>query len=166
MNKFNLFAFLCFSLLLTINISAQKWETFEAKEYNLKINVPQNWSTSTGEIDGIPYLESVSPDETVYLMIYVYQDASISTEQLLDNAVNDLGIALEGEATNRNLNGMDAWVAEAGGVINDDMVGLYVAAATYDVNNYVAYIFTGIDFFEKNYKVMNQIIESMSPIKK
>lgn len=163
--KFLLFLSICLIFLLSNNSLAQKWETFEAQDYNIKISIPSNWKTSAGVDGDIPYLESFDPEETVYLMIYVYKDASISTEELLGMAVNDLGIALRGEANNENLNGMDAWVAEAEGLINDMEVGMYITAATYDDNNYVAFIFTSIENWDKNFSVMNKIIDSLSPLK-
>lgn len=152
--------------IYSFNVSAQSWETFEASDFNIKISIPSNWKTSTGNEDGIPYLEATSSDQSMFLFIFVYKDITISTEELLNNAINDLGISIEGEAANENLNGMDAWVAETVGIIDDMEVGLYITAATYDENNYVAYIFTPIEFFYKNSQVMNKIIDSLSPMKK
>lgn len=158
-----------FSLLLLVFLflsgtaSSQEWEIFEASEYNIKISVPPNWKTSTGTQDGIPYLEGISPDETLSLFIFVYKDAGINTQELLNNAVNDLGIALEGESAQENLNGMDAWVASAAGSIDGTEIHMFIAAATYDENNYVAYIFTAADNSEKNAPTMNKILDSLAP---
>lgn len=160
-----------FSLLLLVFLflsgtaSSQEWEIFEASEYNIKISVPPNWKTSTGTQDGIPYLEGISPDETLSLFIFVYKDAGISTQELLNNAVNDLGIALEGESAQENLNGMDAWVASAAGMIEGAEIDMFIAAATYDENNYVAYVFTSAANAENNAATMNRIIDSLAPIK-
>ncbi len=153
-------------LFFSINLSAQSWETFEAADYNIKISIPGNWKTDTGSQGDIPYLEATSPDQSMFLYIFVYKDASISTEELLDNAIDDLGIEMEGEANNENLNGMDAWVAVTAGLIDDMEVGIYITAATYNADNYVAYIFTPIEYFDKNAVVMNKIIDSLAPIKK
>lgn len=144
---------------------SQQWETFEAPEYNIKISIPPNWKTTTGTQDGIPYLEGISADETMSLFIFVYKDASISTKDLLNNAVNDLGIALEGESAQENLNGMDAWVASATGMIEGAEIDMFIAAATYDENNYVAYVFTSAANAENNAATMNRIIDSLAPIK-
>lgn len=99
------------------------------------------------------------------LFIFVYKDASISTKDLLNNAVNDLGIALEGESAQENLNGMDAWVASATGMIEGAEIDMFIAAATYDENNYVAYVFTSAANAENNAATMNRIIDSLAPIK-
>ncbi|QOJ27402.1 MAG: hypothetical protein HRU80_00400 [Ignavibacteriales bacterium] len=152
-------------LFLTGASYSQEWETFEATEYNVKISLPPNWKTSTGSQDGIPYLEGISADETMSLFIFVYKDASISTQELLNNAVNDLGIALEGESAQENLNGMDAWVASATGVIEGAEIDMFIAAATYDENNYVAYVFTAAANAQKNVATMNKIIDSLAPLK-
>lgn len=162
--KRSLSLFLLF-LFLSGTVSAQQWETYEAADYNIKFSIPGNWKTSTGDQDGIPYLEGISADETMSLFIFMYKDASISTKDLLNNAVNDLGIALEGESAQENLNGMDAWVASAAGSIDGVEIHMFIAAATYDENNYVAYIFTSADNSEKNAATMNKILDSLAPLK-
>lgn len=148
------------------NSSAQTWESYEAADYNVKFSIPAEWKTTTGSEGEVPFLESVSKDGEIYFFIFIYKDASISTEQLLDNAVKDLGIKLTGDAAQENLNGMDAWVASAVGMMDNIEVGMFITAATYDENNYVAYIFTPSEYSEKNSEVMNKIIDSIEPMKK
>lgn len=144
----------------------QEWETYESKEYNIQFDVPAKWKTTHGIKKDIPYLESESPDGSVVLFVYVYEDSEISTEELFDKAVDDLDLDLEGEAEEEEINGLHAWVGEATGKIEGEKVGMFIMAATYDEFNYVAYIFTEEAKFEKNAKVMNKILDSFEPIEK
>jgi len=158
--------FLFVLILSHTSAIAQTWESYEAADYNVKFSVPADWKTTTGMEGEVPYLESESKDGEIYFFIFIYKDASISTEQLLDNAVKDLGIKLTGDAAQENLNGMDAWVASATGMMENMEVGMFIMAATYDENNYVAYIFTPAELSDKNSEIMNKIIDSVEPMRK
>jgi hypothetical protein len=59
-------------LLLCVVVSfslAQTMEAYEATEFNIQFDVPGKWKTTTGVENDIPYLESVSPDESMYLLV-------------------------------------------------------------------------------------------------
>ncbi len=146
---------------------AQQWESYSSEKHNIKFSVPGKWKTTSGtNPNGVPFLESESPDGSLYLMVYAYTDSSLSTEDLLDKAVDDLGLKLTGEANEEEINGLHAWVAEATGRIDGQPVGLFIMAATYDEHNYVAYVFTEQSKFDKNADVMNKILDSFAPIRK
>lgn len=146
---------------------AQQWEWYSSDTYNIKFSVPGKWKTTAAtNTNGVPYLESESPDGTLYLMVYAYTDSSLSTEDLLDKAVDDLDVKLTGEANEEEINGLHAWVAEATGRIDGQPVGLFIMAATYEDYNYVAYVFTEQKLFDKNADVMNRILDSFTPIRK
>lgn len=145
---------------------AQQWEAYEATGYNIQFDVPASWSTTTGEHDGVPILTSESTEGTMVLVVYLYKDSSISTEELMDNAVADLGVTLKGQAKEEEINGLHAWVAEATGTIDGAQVGMFIMGATYDDDNYVAYVFTEESKFTQNADTMNRILDSFRPIRK
>ncbi len=160
---------LCLAVLAAVAAPAfaQQWETFSSEAYNVKFSVPGKWKTeTTTNKAGVPVLEAESPDGSLYLMVYAYKDSSLSTEDLLDKAVDDLGVKLTGEAKEEDINGLNAWVAEATGRIDGHPVGLFIMAATYDDDNIVAYVFTDQKAFTKNAPVMNRILDSFAPLKK
>lgn len=148
-----------------VSAAAQQWQTFEAKAFNAQFDLPGHWKTSTGDRKGVPYLESESSDGSLYLFVYVYSDSSISTEDLLDQAVEDLDLDLKGEAKREEINGMDAWVAEATGRMDGIDVGMFIMAATNGDHNYVAYVFTEASRFRRNSDVMNRILDSFRPLR-
>lgn len=156
-----LFAF-CLSCAPSL-VSAQAWETYENKDFAIQFQVPGKWKVETSTKNDVPMLEAESPDGSMYLFVYSYEDSSISTEELLDKAVDDLDFTVKGEAKQEDINGLDAWVAEATGRMDGLPVGLFIMAATYDDNNYVAYIFTEQKAFDRNAKVMNRILDSFKP---
>jgi hypothetical protein len=145
--------------------SAQQWETYQGSAYNIQFDVPATWATTTGDHDGVPVLTSTSAEGTMALVVYVYKDSSVSTEELMDGAVDDLDLTLSGQATEEDINGLHAWVAEATGVIEGDEVGMFIMGATYDEDNYVAYVFTEAAKFRQNADVMNRILNSFRPIR-
>lgn len=151
-------------LFLTGASYSQEWDTYESGDYNFSISIPSDWKTSTGEEDGIPYLESISPDETLSLFIFVYKDETIGLQQLMDNAISDMGVGIVGEASPHNLNGLNALVAKAFGNINGVEIDMLVVTATFNENNYVAYTFTASDNYDKNSATMTKIINSLSVI--
>jgi hypothetical protein len=73
---------------------------------------------------------------------------------------------LKGEYAEEEINGLHAYVAEATGKIRGHNVGMFIMGATYGANNYVAYIFTDEDKFDKNAKIMNKTLDSFRPIAK
>lgn len=161
------FVCLCVLTLVASPVLAQQWEWFSSEKHNIKFSVPGKWKTSSGtNANGVPFLESESSDGSLYLMVYAYKDSSLSTEDLLDKAVDDLGVKLTGEANEEEINGLHAWVGEATGRIEGQPVGLFIMAATLDEDNYVAYVFTEQSKFDKNAPVMNKILDSFTPLRK
>lgn len=144
---------------------AQAMDRYESREFNISFDVPASWHTEASEDSEVPSLVSVSPDESVVLVVLSYQDAEIGTEELLDEAVEFLEIELEGEAREENINGLHAWVAAAGGSVEGEEVAMFIMAATYDENNYVAYIFTDVESIDQNADVMNAILDSFAPLR-
>jgi predicted Zn-dependent protease len=165
MRKVNMKKFFLIFLLIATVAFAQSWEKYTSEEFNIQFEVPGTWQTTTDVESDIPFLEAVSPDETMVLMVYAYKNADISTKDLLSQAVNDLDMALTGEMNEEDINGLNAWVAEATGMINELKVGMFIMAATYDENNYVAYVFTEEKDFTKNSGVMNKILDSFKPLR-
>lgn len=143
--------------------SAQ-WEAFENRELNIGFQLPPGWTTSTEMRDGVPMLLSVSPDESMSLLVYAYSDTTLGTEELLQQAIDDLDGQIEGEKTEENLNGLHAWVATAAGTLDGAPIGLVIMAATSDAHNYVAYVFTDLDAFERNAEIMGTIIGTFAPL--
>lgn len=143
---------------------AQEMDTYESKDFNIKFKVPAQWHTLVKSDKDVPYLESISPDEATYLFVYSYKDSKISTEELLDQQVTMLEMSLKGTKQEEEINGLHAWVAEATGKIQRMDVGMFIMAATYNENNYVAYIFTDESKFDVNSKMMNAILDSFEPL--
>lgn len=144
---------------------AQAMDRYESHEFNIQFDVPASWHTEVSEDSEIPTLVSVSPEGSVVLVVLSYEGAEIGTEELLDEAVESLEIELEGEAREEDINGLHAWVAEATGNMEGDDVGMFIMAATYDENNYVAYVFSELDEFDRNAAVMNAILNSFAPLR-
>lgn len=157
---------LLLSLIIFISIKAlpQEWDTFESKDFNIKFDVPADWTSAAYTESDIPYLESFSPDESMSLIVYAYKSMDISAVDLLRQAADDLGIALVGEANEKDINGLNAWITEATGILYEVNAGLFIMAATYEDNNYVAYVFSEESRFEKNADTMNKIINSFAPL--
>ncbi|MBN2412690.1 hypothetical protein JXQ31_13455 [candidate division KSB1 bacterium] len=151
-------------LLTGMVFSAVNWKTFQAKNFNIQFKVPEDWTTETDHDEDVPSLLSTSPDEDMALMVYAYKDSTLSTEELFDQAVENLNMELDGDAEETEINGMQAWLGGGAGKIDDQVVGIVIMAATYNENNYIVYIFTETDVFEDNTDLMEEIINSFSPI--
>lgn len=144
---------------------AQAMDRYESREFNIGFDVPAGWHTEVSADSEVPSLISMSPDESVVLVVLSYEDAEIGTEELLDEAVDFLEVELEGEAREEEINGLHAWVAAAGGNMEGVDVGMFIMAATHGENNYVAYIFTDVESIEQNADVMNAILDSFAPLR-
>jgi len=140
------------------------WSTFQAEDFNIQFDIPDNWTTESKDDETVPTFFATNPKQDIALVLLIYKDESISTEELFDQAVDNLDMELEGEAEQTEINGLDAWLGVGAGVIEGETAGIVIMAATYDENNYVAYIFTEADAFEKRAEMMEQIINSFAPI--
>ena len=163
MKKTILILSVVFFLSATV-LTAVQWNTVTADKFNIQFKIPANWSTETDDDADVPSMISASPEEDIVLIGYVYKDSDISTEELLDQAVDGLNMDLEGEAEETEINGMLAWIGVGAGVIDDEVVGIIIMAATHKDNNYVVYIFTKADAFEDNFDLMEEIVTSFTPL--
>lgn len=146
------------------DVRAQEWDTYTSEAFNIAFSIPAGWQTETQADEDVPSLVSQSPDGNIVLVVLAYEDEEIGTEALLDNAVDMLDIELEGEAEEQDLNGLHAWVAVAAGDVEGTDAGIVIMAATYEANNYIAYIFTPAEAFEEHVEIMGAIIDSFAPI--
>ena len=163
MKKTILFLSMVFFLAATVLFAVQ-FKTVTAKKFNIQFKIPADWETETENDADVPSMISTSPDEDIVLVGYVYKDSDISTEELFDQAVEDLEMELEGEAEETEINGMLAWIGVGAGDIEGVEAGIAMMAATYKDNNYVVYIFTAADAFEDNADLMEENVTSFTPI--
>lgn len=157
---------LAFMAVMFINVSAQELETYSSAEYKISFQVPKSWKTTTSTEDGIPTLESYSPDSLAYMMILVYKDATLSTEQMFNEWMSKLEIKIEGKPTSENLNGMRAVMGLGSGVVSGVPLVYHLTAATFEDNNYVCYLLVPAEYADKYADTLGKIVESLTPIKR
>jgi hypothetical protein len=158
----------CLSVLFVLGNStfAQEWKTYQAKKYNLRFDVPVKWKVTLGKKSDLHYLKAESPDTSMHLVADVYVDTMTPTKELLEQTAAKLDMSVDGVVEHKDVNGLDAWLAKATGVIDNQKVGMIMMAAAYDEFSYVAYVFVELSKFEKNSEVMSKILNSFEPIDK
>jgi hypothetical protein len=143
---------------------AQEMDTYEAKSFNLKFDIPQGWETKIDQDEDVPSLEADSPDGSISLMVLIYKDASILPEDLFKSTTESLALEIDGEYHQEETNDMPAFIGQGSAVIADMKVGIVLMTATYEENNYVIYIFTEYSSFNSNVEIMNKILDSFAPL--
>lgn len=143
---------------------AQEMDTYEAKTFNLKFDIPQGWETKIDQDEDVPSLEADSPDGSISLMVLVYKDDSIMPEDLFNTTAEQLDIDIDGEYHQEETNDMLAFIGQGSATISDEQVGIVLMTATYEENNYVIYIFTDYSSFNSNVEIMNKILDSFAPL--
>ena len=151
-------------IMASVVFADMEWTTYQSKEFNLQFDIPDHWQVETDDDAEVPSLMAHDEDSQIIMMVLAYKDESISTEDLFDQAVDNLDMEIEGEAEHGDHNGMDSWFGLGDGTIDDEKVGIVILAATYDENNYVVYIFTPADVYEDNVNIMDTIINSVAPL--
>lgn len=144
--------------LLTVPASAQDWVTYESEAFDIQFDIPDCWET---EIEDEML---TATGEGIVFVLTAVKDESVSTKELFDIQVETMNMEAEGEYEEIELPGGILGVIGSGsGVIDGEVVGVILLAATLDDNNYLVYIFADPDAFEKNEAVMVDIITSLAP---
>lgn len=159
--KKNVSALVLFTLLLgpvASPILAQGWDTFASEEFDLQFDLPSNWLV---EVDGETV---IAEGNGIVFVLGAVKDASISTKELFDIQVETLDMDAEGTYDEIELEGGILGIIGSGaGVVNEEVVGIILLAATLDENNYLAYIFAPPNVFQQNEETMVDVITSLVP---
>lgn len=139
--------------------SAQEWITYESETFDLQFNLPAGWET---EVDG----ETLTATGAgIVFVLTAVKDASISTAELFEIQVETLDMEADGEYEEIELRGGILGVLGSGaGVIEEEVVGMILLAATLDENNYLAYIFALPETFDYYQDTMVEVITSLAPL--
>ncbi len=155
---------IAFSLLLLAGCTAsyataQAWDTYASEEFDIQFDVPSGWIT---EVDGDIL---ISTGDGIVLVVAAVKDESISTQDLFKLQVESLDLEAEGEYEEIELlGGMLGIIGSGAGVIEGEVVGIILLAATLDENNYVAYIYALPEAFDEHQDTMVDIITSLAPL--
>jgi hypothetical protein len=142
----------------------QQWARVESKAANIRFTIPSGWQSKTGVKQDRPFVEAVSPDASIYVVVYSFQDASMSNDDVLDQALDELGVDLDDDPEEETIHGLDALVGETTDTVNGREVGLFILAASYGDTRYVAYVMSDAARFDDNAKTMNRILDSFAPL--
>jgi len=141
------------------SLQAQDWVTIESEEFDVQFDIPENWEI---EMDG----DTVTAfGNGIFFVLAAVKDDSISTEELFEIQVEQLEVDSEGEVEEVELRGGILGLLGAGaGVIDGEVVGIMLLAATMDENNYLAYIFAAPAKFERKADLLADVITSLAPL--
>lgn len=146
-------------LTLPCMLQSQDWVTIESEEFDVQFDIPETWEV---EIDG----DTVTAfGNGIIFVLTAVKDDSISTEELFEIQVEELEIESEGEVEEIELRGGIIGLFGAGaGIIDDEVMGIMLLAATMDENNYLAYVFAAPKKFERKSDLIADIITSLAPL--
>jgi hypothetical protein len=145
-------------------VPARQWKRVESTAVNLRFTVPPGWQTRTGTRKDRPYIEAVSPDASMYVFAYAIRDARAALEDVLDQALDELGVELDDDPQEEEIHGLEALTGETTDTVNGREVGIFIMAASYGDTRYVAYIMTDAGHFDANAAAMNRILDSFTPL--
>ncbi|MFT5470275.1 MAG: hypothetical protein ACI8UO_005402 [Verrucomicrobiales bacterium] len=157
---FLLFLFITSSFFCLPSLShAQKMEIIESEEFDIQFEIPTNWELEIEE-------DSVAAfGNGIVFVITAVKDDSITTKELFEIQVETLEMESEGEVEEVELKGgIHGMLGGGAGVIDGDVVGLVLLAATLDENNYLAYIFAEPKKFERQKDLIFNVITSLAPL--
>jgi hypothetical protein len=146
------------------DVPGPQWKRVESKAAKFRFSIPPAWQTKSGVKKDRPYVEAVSPDTAMYVFAYSFQDADMSNDDVLDQALDELGVDLDDDPEEEDINGLDALVGEATDTVNGREVGLFLMVASSGDTRYVAYVLTDAARFDANASVMNRILDSFAPL--
>src|SRR5512143_1508064 len=92
--------------------SGTQWHEVESKQVNLRLRLPAQWQTKPATRNGRPCLDAISPKSTVYLHACSFRNGDLTLDDLLDQALDELGIDLDDDPGEERINGLDALVGE------------------------------------------------------
>jgi hypothetical protein len=137
---------------------AQSWVTYDSEKFDIQFAVPDYWST---DVDGDLL---VSEGDGVVFVLTAVKEGSISTEELFFIQVDNLDMDSEIEYEEVEMRGgMLGIIGSGAGTIEGQVVGVILLAATFDENNYLAYIFATPESFEAQEGVMVDVLTSLAP---
>jgi hypothetical protein len=156
-----LFTLLLLAFLIGLAASpalAQSWVTYDSEKFDIQFAVPDYWST---DVDGDLL---VSEGDGVVFVLTAVKEGSISTEELFFIQVDNLDMDSEIEYEEVEMRGgMLGIIGSGAGTIEGQVVGVILLAATFDENNYLAYIFATPESFEAQEGVMVDVLTSLAP---
>lgn len=155
------FVLLIVAFLIGLSASpalAQEWVAYDSEEFDIQFAVPDTWST---EVDGDLL---ISEGDGVVFVLTAVKEGSISTEELFFIQVDNLDMDSEIEYEEVEMRGgMLGIIGSGAGTIEGQVVGVILLAATYDENNYLAYVFATPESFEYHEDVMVNVLTSLAP---
>ncbi len=141
-----------------------QWRVVESKDVRLRFRLPASWQTKAATRNGRPCVEAISPKSTVYLHACSFRNGELSLDDVLDRTLDDLGVELDDDPDEEQINGLDALVAETTDTFNGRDVGMFVVVAGYGEMRYVVYLMTKANLFDANARTMNRIVDSLAPL--
>lgn len=146
-------------LMLPCVLQSEDWVTVESEEFDVQFDIPESWEL---EFDG----DTVTAfGNGIAFVLTAVKDNSITTEELFEIQVEELEIESEGEVEEIELQGgIIGLFASGAGIIDDEVTGIMLLAATMDENNYLAYVFAAPKKFERKIDLISGIITSLAPL--
>ncbi len=155
-----------------VNPDELEWDVYGSEYYGIQFEIPtDDWIVESDDDDeDMSILSANDVDETIFLIVKVFEMEDIDTKELFDIAVEDLGVELENDSWEEDLNGLDAWIGLGIGVIeaeSDDEEDLdifvWILSASQDDKRYVAYLFCALEDAEYYEDLMIYIMASFMP---
>ncbi len=144
--------------------SSGQWRAVESKEVGLRFRLPGNWQAKPATKNGRPCVEAVSAKSTIYLHACSFRNGELSLDDVLERTLDELGVELDDDPDEEQINGMDALVGETTDTFNGRDVGMFVVIAAYGETRYVVYVMTRANLFDANARTMNRIVDSLAPV--
>lgn len=166
---------ICFAFVLALFVLAPAtalaappdWESYSHPTAGVQISLPPGWPVSGDETS----LTGLSPDNSVYVNIGVWNDRTLSTAAVFDAVTSGIrqSVSLAGESQEiPDLNGLHGWFGY--GVATDDgdgsIYGIFVMAFTNPVSDSSGFVLVLADpsALDQYQDAIIQILTSVSPI--
>jgi hypothetical protein len=136
------------------------WTKLQMKDGKVRFHLPSAWNVK--ENSEIRFV-AMDNDETMGTTAVIFNDETITADDLLAKALADFDFDPEGQAFPFEENGIQGDFTTARGKINGTDMMMYIMSAidTNGKGNYVVYVYTPTTMFEKNQATMDRILTSV-----
>lgn len=138
----------------------EDWTALESGDGRVQFSLPSKW---TVEENSATKFVTLSEDKTMGTNLVTFSNDQITSDELLAAALADFDFQPEGEANAIVLDGIEGYMSVAKGNINGQDMMMYIMSAVEPEGkgNYVIYIYTPTEMFEKNSPTLEKILHSI-----
>jgi hypothetical protein len=161
-----LISFLSLALLgssnpITTPATDLKW--YDSEEFSVSFQLPKDWTTEINKVDGHKAIVSHNPDESMYVIIEMFEDDKLSVDEVLKEAEKFHDMKVSSTNDIKLGGGINAKISEGAFKNDGKLYRAMAVGATHKNHNYIIYAFAHPAKFGMNKKMLREVVDTFSP---